>query len=42
MRLENDQPFTTISASRIGAGRMTLPADLAAGWSVILFYRGEW
>ncbi len=42
MRFENDQPFSTVVASRIGGGRMTLPVDLAEGWSVVLFYRGEW
>ena len=42
MRLENDQTFSTIVASKIGGGRMTLPADLDPSWTVVLFYRGEW
>ena len=42
MRLENDQKFVTIGASRVGGGTMTLPADVAGSWSVVLFYRGEW
>ena len=42
MRLENNQQFVTIGASRVGGGAMTLPAGVADSWSVVLFYRGEW
>lgn len=42
MRLENDQQFATIGAPRLGASTMTLPADVAGMWSVLLFYRGHW
>ena len=42
MRLENDQQFITIGAPRLGGTAMTLPADVAGTWSVVLFYRGHW
>ncbi len=42
MRLENNQLFPTIVAPTVGGGKMTIPADLAGSWSVLLFYRGEW
>lgn len=42
MRLENNQQFPTIVAKRVGGSEMTIPADLAGSWSVVLFYRGDW
>ncbi len=42
MRLENNQQFPKIVARRVGGDQMTIPADLAGSWSVVLFYRGEW
>ena len=42
MRFENDQVFATIAAPKVGGGQMTIPADLAGHWSVVLFYRGHW
>jgi len=42
MRLENDQQFPTITARKVGGGEMTIPADLAGSWAVVLFYRGDW
>lgn len=42
MRLENNQQFPTIVARRVAGGQMTIPADVAGSWSVVLFYRGEW
>ncbi len=42
MRFENDQLLATIVSPIVGGGRMTIPADLAGTWSVVLFYRGEW
>lgn len=42
MSLQNGQPFPTITASRLEGGEMALPAGLAPGWSVVLFYRGVW
>ncbi len=42
MRLENNQQFSKIVARRVGGDQMTIPADLAGSWSVVLFYRGEW
>lgn len=42
MRLQNGQPFPTIVAPQVGGGEMTIPADLAGSWGVVLFYRGHW
>ncbi len=42
MRLENNQQFPTIVARRVQGGEMTIPADLAERWGVLLFYRGQW
>ena len=42
MRFENDQLFATIVSTFVGGGRMTIPADLAGSWGVVLFYRGDW
>ena len=42
MRYENDQLFATITAEKVGGGQMTVPADLAGHWGVVLFYRGQW
>jgi peroxiredoxin len=42
MHLENNQQFPTIGAKRVGGGEITIPADLAGSWSVLLFYRGDW
>ena len=42
MRFENDQLLATIVSPVVGVGQMTIPADLAGSWSVVLFYRGEW
>ncbi len=42
MRLKNDQQFPTITALKVGGGEMTIPADLAGSWAVVLFYRGDW
>ena len=42
MQLKNNQLFTTIVASRVGGEEMTIPADLAGNWGVLIFYRGHW
>ena len=42
MRLENDQQFPTVTARKVEGGEMTIPADFAGSWGVLLFYRGEW
>lgn len=42
MSLENNQPFPTIVATKVGGSEMTIPTDLAGSWAVVLFYRGEW
>ncbi|WP_420595506.1 peroxiredoxin family protein [Deinococcus sp.] len=41
-RLNNGDTFPTLSAELVGGGTLNLPADLAGGWSVVLFYRGDW
>lgn len=42
MRLQNNQQFPTIVAKKVDGRQMTIPADVAGSWSVLLFYRGEW
>ncbi len=42
VRAQNNQQFPTIVAKRVGGGQMSIPADLAGSWGVLLFYRGEW
>ncbi len=42
MRLENNQLFASVGGPKVKGGPMTIPADLAGSWSVVLFYRGEW
>src|SRR5438270_2177829 len=42
MRLSNGEHFPTITASRVGGGKMSVPQDLAGRWAVLLFYRGHW
>lgn len=42
MRLENNEQFPTIVGPKVGGDRMTIPDDLAEGWSVVLVYRGLW
>ena len=42
MQLKNNQLFPTIVASSVDGGEMTLPADLAGNWGVLIFYRGHW
>jgi len=41
MQLKNNQLFPTIVGPSVG-GEMTLPADLAGNWGVLIFYRGHW
>ncbi len=42
MRPENNQLLASVGGRRVKGGPMTIPADLAGSWSVVLFYRGEW
>ena len=41
-RLNNGDPFPSLSAPLVGGGTLALPGDLAGSWSVVLFYRGHW
>jgi len=40
--LHNGDSFPSLSLPALGGGRLSLPADLAGGFGVILFYRGHW
>ena len=42
MRLSDGDPFPPLHASRLEHGTMTLPADVAGRWAIIVFYRGHW
>lgn len=41
-RLENNQTFPTLTLPQVGGGSLSLPADLAGGFGVVLLYRGAW
>src|SRR6185312_2748858 len=40
--LHNGDSFPSLSLPAVGGGRLSLPADLAGGLGVVLFYRGHW
>ena len=40
--LHNGDSFPSLSLPAVGGGRLSLPADLAGGFGVVLFYRGHW
>ena len=40
--LHNGDNFPSLSLPAVGGGRVSLPADLAGGFGVVLFYRGHW
>jgi peroxiredoxin len=40
--LHNGDPFPFLSLPAVGGGCLTLPADLAGGFGVVLIYRGHW
>jgi peroxiredoxin len=40
--LENGQAFPDLAVPAIGGGTLSLPADLAGSYGVILIYRGHW
>ena len=40
--LHNGDSFPSISLHAVGGGSLSLPADLAGGFGVVLFYRGHW
>jgi hypothetical protein len=41
-RLHPGNPFPTITGTKVGGGTVTLPADIATAYSVILAYRAYW
>ena len=41
-RLENGQPFPTLTLARVGGGTIDLPGDLAGSFGVVLVNRGAW
>jgi peroxiredoxin len=41
-RLENGQPFPSLQLPLVGGGTLSLPADLAGDFGVVLIYRGAW
>ena len=40
--LHNGDNFPSLCLPAVGGGRVSLPADLAGGFDVVLFYRGHW
>ncbi|HSQ32842.1 MAG TPA: peroxiredoxin family protein [Gemmatimonadaceae bacterium] len=40
--LNNGDAFPDITLNIVGGGRLSLPADLAGSYSVVLIYRGSW
>ena len=40
--LDNGQRFPDLAGPTVGGSTLRVPADLADGWSVLLFYRGYW
>lgn len=41
-RLTNGQRLPDVDVARVGGGRLSLPADLAGSYGVVLIYRGAW
>lgn len=42
VRVDPGEAFPSVTARKIGGGRVTVPEDVRDGWSVILLYRGHW
>ncbi len=42
IRLENGQTFPALKLAAVGGGALSLPADLAGDFGVVLVYRGGW
>jgi peroxiredoxin len=40
--LSPGDPFPRLTLPKVGGGSLSLPADLAGGFGVVLFYRGSW
>ncbi len=41
-RLDNGQTFPDLTLPLVGGGKLSLPADLAGNFGVVLVYRGSW
>jgi peroxiredoxin len=41
-RLQNGEPFPSLSVAAVGGGSLSLPDDLGGQYGVILIYRGSW
>jgi peroxiredoxin len=41
-KLDTGDRFPRMTLNLVGGGSLTLPDDLAAKYTVILFYRGHW
>ena len=42
MRLNNGDPYPSVSGPTVGGGSLTISQDLKQEWNVVLFYRGHW
>jgi hypothetical protein len=40
--LDSGDPFPPLTAPSVAHGTITLPDALAAGWGIVLLYRGHW
>jgi peroxiredoxin len=40
--LDGGDLFPALEFDTVGGKQVSLPADLAGNWSVVLFYRGGW
>lgn len=41
-KLTSGDAFPTLTLNIAGAGRLTLPNDIATPLAIVLFYRGHW
>jgi peroxiredoxin len=41
-RLQNGEPFPSLSVAAVGGGSLSLPDDLGGHYGIILIYRGSW
>jgi peroxiredoxin len=41
-RLQNGEPFPSLSVAAVGGGSLSLPDDLGGQYGIILIYRGSW
>ena len=41
-RLDEGDTFPTLTCQTLDDDTLTLPADLAGNWSILILYRGTW